>query len=163
MGQQAVGTEAGQHVALGERGEGAERADPQPYQQPGYEQPQYQQEYQQGYQQPGYAQPVYAQGQPGAPYGIHPGTGIPYSDKQKLVAGRLAIGVSPEGGRGFWIALDWHINYSFGRVDRTFHYRHINLFDFALRKLFFSKTANARGRTSPANPCTNCKCVFSPK
>jgi TM2 domain-containing membrane protein YozV len=66
---------------------------------PGYQQPSYEQQgYQQGYQQP--AQPVYAQGpqaQPGAPYGIHPATGIPYSDKQKLVAGLLNIFVAGVG------------------------------------------------------------------
>jgi len=81
---------------------------PPGYQQPSYEQPGYQQPTyeQQGYQQPGYpqqgyqqgyAQPAYAQGQPGAPYGIHPGTGIPYSDKSKLVAGLLNIFVAGVG------------------------------------------------------------------
>jgi TM2 domain-containing membrane protein YozV len=61
--------------------------------QPGYEQP--------GYQQPGYPQPAYQQGypqgQPGAPFGIHPGTGIPYSDKSKLAAGLLNIFVAGVG------------------------------------------------------------------
>ena len=28
---------------------------------------------------------------PGAPYGVHPGTGVPYSDKSKLVAGLLQV------------------------------------------------------------------------
>ena len=66
------------------------------YQQPTYEQPAYQQPgYQQGYPQPGYAQGP--PGVPGAPYGIHPGTGIPYSDKQKLVAGLLNIFVAGVG------------------------------------------------------------------
>ena len=57
----------------------------QPYQQSGYQQPQ--QPYQQQYQQPGYA------GAAGiaAPYGIHPATGLPYSDKQKLIAGLLQL------------------------------------------------------------------------
>ena len=60
------------------------------YQQPAYEQPQY--------QQPGYPQPAgFPQSQPGAPYGIHPATGIPYSDKQKLVAGLLNIFVAGVG------------------------------------------------------------------
>lgn len=56
----------------------------------------------QGYgQQPQYAPqpPAYGQapayGQPGfnpaAPYGVHPVTGVPYSDKSKLVAGLLQI------------------------------------------------------------------------
>ena len=47
------------------------------------------------YQQPGYGQYAYGQygygAYPGAPYGIHPGTGLPYSDKSKLVAGLLQI------------------------------------------------------------------------
>ena len=63
------------------------------YQQPGYEQGGY------GYQQPGYG-PGYGYQQPGyypqgyymaAPYGIHPQTGIPYSDKSKIVAGLLQV------------------------------------------------------------------------
>jgi TM2 domain-containing membrane protein YozV len=54
---------------------------PPPYGQP---QPYGQQPY------PGYpgAAPM---GMPGAPYGIHPVTGIPFSDKQKIVAGLLQI------------------------------------------------------------------------
>lgn len=45
-----------------------------------------------GYGQPAYgAYPPYAAPQPGAPYGVHPVLGIPYSDKQKLVAGLLQI------------------------------------------------------------------------
>ena len=72
----------------------------QGYQQPqGYEQqPAYQQpQYDQGYQQAGYPQPGAPQAQPGAPYGIHPGTGLPYSDKSKLVAGLLNIFVAGVG------------------------------------------------------------------
>jgi TM2 domain-containing membrane protein YozV len=70
----------------------------------GYEQqqgwqPQYQEQYPaQG--QPAFQQPAYAgvpQSQPGAPYGIHPGTGIPYSDKSKLVAGLLNIFIAGVG------------------------------------------------------------------
>src|SRR4051794_36200920 len=59
----------------------------QPYQQPGYDQA-----YGQGYQQPAY-QPPYPQGyyNPAAPYGIHPPTGLPYSDKSKIVAGLLQV------------------------------------------------------------------------
>jgi TM2 domain-containing membrane protein YozV len=60
------------------------------YQQPGYQQPGYQQY---GYQQSGYQQPgYYPQGyNPAAPYGFHPQTGIPYSDKSKIVAGLLQV------------------------------------------------------------------------
>ena len=71
------------------------------YQQPGYQQPAYQQpSYDQGYSQPGYPQPGYQQGFQGgaaAPYGIHPGTGIPYSDKSKLAAGLLNIFIAGVG------------------------------------------------------------------
>lgn len=67
---------------------------------PGYDAPQqYGQppsppQYQQPYQQPGYPQQYqqgYGQGPAGAPYGIHPGTGLPYSDKSKLVVGLLQL------------------------------------------------------------------------
>ena len=64
------------------------------YAQPGYQQPGYQQP---GYAPPGYPQAGYPQPQPGAPYGIHPGTGIPYSEKSKLVAGLLQIFVAGVG------------------------------------------------------------------
>ena len=68
---------------------------PPAYEQQGYQQPGYQQP---GYPQAGYPQqPGYPQPQPGAPYGIHPGTGIPYSDKSKLVAGLLNIFVAGVG------------------------------------------------------------------
>lgn len=49
------------------------------------------------YQQRGDGQPVYGQGgyapgiDPAAPYGVHPVTGVPYSDKSKLVAGLLQL------------------------------------------------------------------------
>jgi TM2 domain-containing membrane protein YozV len=49
---------------------------------------------QQPYQQQPPPQPGYAPGyppNPAAPYGVHPVTGIPYSDKTKLVAGLLQI------------------------------------------------------------------------
>jgi TM2 domain-containing membrane protein YozV len=39
---------------------------------------------------------------PGAPYGIHPGTGIPYSDKSKIIAGILQI-LLPFGIGRFYI------------------------------------------------------------
>jgi TM2 domain-containing membrane protein YozV len=60
-----------------------------PQQQPpqGYGQPP------QGYGQPGYGaptgQPMMAD--PNAPYGYDPKTGLPYSDKQKMVAGLLQV------------------------------------------------------------------------
>ncbi|MFA6298142.1 MAG: TM2 domain-containing protein [Nocardioides sp.] len=43
-----------------------------------------------------------AVGMPGAPYGVHPVTGIPYSDKSKVVAGLLQILV-PFGIGRFYI------------------------------------------------------------
>ncbi len=70
-----------------------EQGQPHPgYQQPGYgyQQPGYgyQSGYQPGYEQSGY----YPQGyHPAAPYGVHPRTGIPYSDKSKIVAGLLQV------------------------------------------------------------------------
>jgi len=77
--------------------------------QPGYGQPPYgygQAPY--GYGQPGYGQPGYGQpgyGQPGfdpaAPYGRHPVTGQPYSDKQKIVAGLLQL-FAGSFGAGRW-------------------------------------------------------------
>src|SRR3954451_2698424 len=63
------------------------------------------------YQQPGAqpaAQPGWGYGQPGygepghAPYGIHPATGVPYSDKSKIVAGLLQI-LIPLGIGRFYI------------------------------------------------------------
>ncbi|HCB04558.1 MAG TPA: hypothetical protein DEQ43_09985 [Nocardioides bacterium] len=53
---------------------------PQPAPQPGY----------QGYQQPGLPAGAYGVSSQ-APYGLHPVTGIPYSDKNKIVAGLLQI------------------------------------------------------------------------
>lgn len=57
--------------------------------------------YQQGqpYAAPGFAGAPPA---PGAPYGVHPVTGIPYSDKSKLVAGLLQI-LIPLGIGRFYI------------------------------------------------------------
>src|SRR5690349_5740905 len=62
------------------------------------------------YGQPGQpGQPPYPPPPPGAygvssttPYGLHPGTGIPYSDKNKLVAGLLQI-LIPIGIGRFYI------------------------------------------------------------
>lgn len=44
-----------------------------------------------GYGQPQYGQPQYGQPSYGAPYGIDPVSGLPYSDKSKIVAGILQI------------------------------------------------------------------------
>jgi TM2 domain-containing membrane protein YozV len=76
----------------------------QSYPQPGYQQPGYQQPgYQPGYQQPGYPPPGgYAYANPAAPYGVHPVTGVPYSDKSKLVAGLLQV-LIPLGIGRFYI------------------------------------------------------------
>ena len=63
-----------------------------PYGQPGYGQAGYGQAGygQGGYPPPGYGQPAYG-ASPQAPWGVHPVTGVPYSDKSKLVAGLLQI------------------------------------------------------------------------
>jgi TM2 domain-containing membrane protein YozV len=72
-------------------------SDDQPSGQPGYGEPGYGQP---GYGQQGYGQPTYGQPTPpavpygygpGAPYGVDPKTGIPFSDKSKLIAGLLQI------------------------------------------------------------------------
>ena len=63
-----------------------------------------------GWQQPppGHGASAYAWGYAGpgqpvwAPYGIHPGTGIPYSEKSKIVAGLLQI-LIPLGIGRFYI------------------------------------------------------------
>lgn len=59
---------------------------------PGYGQPAYGQPVpgQAGYPQAPYGQPPYGAHQ-GAPWGVHPVTGVPYSDKSKLIAGLLQI------------------------------------------------------------------------
>ena len=44
----------------------------------------------QGYQQPGVPAGAYGMSSQ-APYGLHPVTGVPYSDKNKIVAGLLQI------------------------------------------------------------------------
>ena len=62
---------------------------PPPYGEPQQPPPYQQQPYQQQPPQPGYA-PGYPPN-PAAPYGVHPVTGVPYSDKTKLVAGLLQI------------------------------------------------------------------------
>lgn len=42
------------------------------------------------YGQPGFGQPAYG-ANPQAPWGVHPVTGVPYSDKSKLIAGLIQI------------------------------------------------------------------------
>ena len=89
-------------------------ATPPPYGQPptgpeGYPQQGYpQQGYpQQGYPQQGYPQQGYPGGpwgaSPQAPYGVHPMTGEPYSEKSKLVAGLLQIFLGGFGIGRFYI------------------------------------------------------------
>jgi TM2 domain-containing membrane protein YozV len=56
---------------------------------------------QQGYPQQGYTPGPYG-ASPQAPYGVHPMTGLPYSDKSKLVAGLLQI-LIPLGIGRFYI------------------------------------------------------------
>ena len=78
-----------------------EQAAPPPYQPPA------QQQYGQQYGQPpgGYPPPAggFAAPNPAAPYGVHPITGIPYSDKSKLVAGILQILLGGLGIGRFYI------------------------------------------------------------
>jgi TM2 domain-containing membrane protein YozV len=54
------------------------------------------------YAQPGYPAPGAYGVSPATPYGVHPVTGIPYSDKSKLVAGLLQI-LIPLGIGRFYI------------------------------------------------------------
>lgn len=77
-----------------------------PHGQPPYAQPPFGQA---PYGQAPYGQPPYGQpypgapyGPPGAPYGVHPVTGVPYSDKSKLAAGLLQI-LLPFGIGRFYI------------------------------------------------------------
>ena len=56
--------------------------------------------YGQGYPTPPYGVPYGVS--PGAPWGVHPVTGVPYSDKSKLVAGLLQI-LLPLGIGRFYI------------------------------------------------------------
>lgn len=85
---------------------GAAPQSPRDYQQPGYQQPGYGQ--QQGYPQQGYPPPGYAPGynayaDPSAPFGRHPLTGEPYSDKSKLTAGLLQIFLGAFGVGRFYL------------------------------------------------------------
>jgi TM2 domain-containing membrane protein YozV len=65
-----------------------------------------------GYQQPGYAQPGYPPSgypagpygaSPQAPWGVDPKTGLPYSEKTKLVAGLLQIFLGGFGVGRFYL------------------------------------------------------------
>jgi hypothetical protein len=110
-GQPGYGQEGYGQPGYGQPGYGQEGYGQPGYEQgqPGYGQPGYGQE---GYGQPGYGQPGYGQpgyGQPGygqqgygqypnpygpqagAPYGIDPKTGLPFSERHKLVAGLLQV------------------------------------------------------------------------
>lgn len=85
---------------------------PPPPPPPPYGEPQAYGQPQQSYGQAPYGQQPYGQmpyqtygagpASPGAPYGVHPVTGIPYSDKSKVVAGLLQILV-PFGIGRFYI------------------------------------------------------------
>ena len=75
----------------------------QPYGQPGYGQAPYGQ---QPYGQPGYGAPAAfgAYGaDPSAPYGRDPYTGVPLSDKQKIVAGLLQLFIGSLGIGRFYL------------------------------------------------------------
>ena len=74
---------------------GEQQATPPPYSQ----QPYAQQPYAQQPPQPGYAYGA----SPAAPYGVHPITGVPYSDKSKLAAGLLQIFLGGFGVGRFYI------------------------------------------------------------
>lgn len=58
------------------------------------------QQHQQGYPPPGQSGPGY---NPAAPFGVDPRSGIPYSDKQKMVAGLLQILLGGFGVGRFYI------------------------------------------------------------
>jgi TM2 domain-containing membrane protein YozV len=83
------------------------------YQSPNYQSPQYDSSYpQQNYGQPGYpppgygaypANPAYPYATPDAPYGRHPITGEPFSDKQKVTAGVLEIFLGAFGAGRFYL------------------------------------------------------------
>ena len=77
-------------AAYGQQPYGQQPYDPQAYGQQPYDPQAYGQQPGYGYPPPpGY--PVPAGVSPQAPYGVHPVTGVPYSDKQKLVAGLLQL------------------------------------------------------------------------
>ncbi len=78
------------------------------YQQPGIQQPGFQQPgFQPGGYPPGVPGPAYPGGfpgpTPGAPYGVDPVTGLPYSDKSKIAAGLLQLFFGHLGVGRFYI------------------------------------------------------------
>ncbi len=93
---------------------------PPGYSQPGYSQPGYSPP---GYDQPGYAQPGYAQegyGQP-VPYAagypaFDPATGLPLSDKSKIVAGILQLVLGGFGAGRFYTG---HIGMAIAQIAVT--------------------------------------------
>ncbi len=56
------------------------------------------------------------QAQPGAPYGIDPVTGIPFSDKSKMVAGLLQLFVGGFGAGRFYTG---HMGLAFAQIAVT--------------------------------------------
>lgn len=94
QGQQQDWQQPGSDQGYGQPGYPQQGYPQQGYPPPGYPQQGYPQQgyppqgYQQGYPPQGYGQPGYPQA--GA-YGVHPGTGLPYSEKTKLIAGLLQI------------------------------------------------------------------------
>jgi TM2 domain-containing membrane protein YozV len=84
-GQQGYGQQPGQ-PGYGQQGYGQYEGQPGHGQYPG--QPGYGQ---QGYGQQGYGYPNPYGPQAGAPYGVDPKTGLPYSERHKLVAGLLQV------------------------------------------------------------------------
>ena len=82
-----------------------EQAAPPPYEQPAQATPPPYGQPQGGYAPPagGYAPQGGFAPNPAAPYGVHPVTGIPYSDKSKLVAGILQILLGGFGIGRFYI------------------------------------------------------------
>lgn len=86
---------------------GAPPTGPGPYQQPPQGYPQQAQQY---------GQPAQQQVNPQAPYGVHPRLGLPYSDKQKLVAALLQIFL---GGFGVGRFYTGHTNVAIAQIAVT--------------------------------------------
>ncbi len=93
-----------------------------PQGQQGYQQPGYQQPGQQGYAQPGYAphgaapQPGPHGPQPGAPNGVDPATGMPFSDKQKNLSGFLQLAPLVIGIGGIGRCYSGHIGIGVAQI-----------------------------------------------